>query len=216
LHINELYREDLYALNALFDKLNDAFFVSALTKPVVTLQHDRKGAPGWFKLEAWQAGEATSPELNISANFLDRKPLDKAATLLHEMCHLYAYQNNIEDTSRLDIYHNKRFKEIAEAHGLTVEKSEKHGYSLTALSPKVRAIIEPMLGGLQTLKRVEGKKAKSKQSGRKYVCPNACPVGRPQSFRASSEVNFLCGYCRCQVVEVKKLPLPSDEVHKLP
>jgi len=206
LEINKLYRKEERAFDLLYDKLNDAFFGSALPKPVITLQHNRKKAFSWLKLEAWKAGEATSPELNISANFLDREPMEKAAAMLKEMCCLYACLNDIKILASRGAYHNERFKEIAEAHGLTVEKSEKHGYSETTLSPKARAAIKPMLGGLQKLKRVEGEKKKGKQSGRKYVCPNACPAGRSQSFRASSEVNFLCGYCRCQVVEVKKSP----------
>ena len=32
------------------------------------------------------------------------------------------------------MYHNKKFKEVAEKHGLTVEKDSKYGYCITKLN----------------------------------------------------------------------------------
>ena len=39
-------------------------------------------------------------------------------------------QNKVQDTSRSGMYHNKKFKEVAEKHGLTVEKDSKYGYCM--------------------------------------------------------------------------------------
>lgn len=59
-------------------------------------------------------------------------------TLLHEMVHLYNLQNNIKDTSRSGLYHNKNFKEIAEMKGLNVEKSEQYGWCITEIKEEVK------------------------------------------------------------------------------
>lgn len=55
-----------------------------------------------------------------------------AETLLHEMVHLYNLQIGVQDTSRGGTYHNKKYKEAAEKHGLTVEKDAKYGWTKTS------------------------------------------------------------------------------------
>ncbi len=133
---NDIFLEQLKVLNGVYDKLNETFFESALSKCVITIQRDTTGKIlGWFTpREAWQAGEEKSPEINMTANFLDRPPLEIIATLLHEMCHQFAYQHDIKDTSRTGGYHNKEYKKIAEAHGLEVFKTPQHGFNHTKLT----------------------------------------------------------------------------------
>jgi len=195
--LNKIYLQDTKALNDLFDKLNKIFFESTLSKPVITIQHDRKArALGWFTpWESWRAGENGATEINMSANFLDRDPLEKAETLLHEMCHLYAYQNKIKDHARSGSYHNKRFKEIAESHGLIVEKSTQYGYAHTRLSDDAKAIIEPLTSNIQSLRRIEPIRKGKSSSTRKYICPEC-----EQSVRATKEVNIICGDCDVRMV----------------
>ena len=190
---NDKYLENLKAVNTLYDFLNQAFFESTLSKPVITIQHDHKGrALGWFTCwESWQASENTSPEINISANFLDREPIDTATTMLHEMCHQYAYDRKIQDCSRSGTYHNKRFKDIAERYGLIVDKVPTYGWARTTLSDDARARIEPALLQMPLLRRNQSIGGKSKGSStRKYVCPS-CDL----TVRATKEVNIICGDC---------------------
>lgn len=49
----------------------------------------------------------------------------------HEMVHLYCREHGIKEVSRGGSYHNKRFKEIAEAHGLTCVQCGRHGWNTT-------------------------------------------------------------------------------------
>lgn len=70
-------------------------------------------------------------EINISANFLNRPVEEIVATLLHEMCHQFAYVNNIKDTCRKGYYHNKEFRKIALEHGLCVQETKLYGYNQT-------------------------------------------------------------------------------------
>ncbi|HEY8443285.1 MAG TPA: SprT-like domain-containing protein [Clostridia bacterium] len=190
---NEKYLNELKAFNDLFDYLNETFFESALSKPVITIQANRKpNTLGWCTgYNAWQSGEEKSPEINLSADYLDRQPIDKVETLLHEMCHLYAFQNNIKDTSRSGNYHNKQYKEIAEKHGLKVEKSSKGGFDITTLTENAKQLIKPYVNNLQALKRISPLKiVTSKSSTRKYIC-RSCGL----SVRATKEVNIICGDC---------------------
>lgn len=60
------------------------------------------------------------------------------------MVHLQNLQDGVQDTSRSGTYHNKKFKETAEAHGLTVEKGEKYGWHKTALSPEALEFVQSL------------------------------------------------------------------------
>lgn len=117
-------------LETLFSKFNKAFFEGKLEKPVITVSPDHtRGAYGWCTAwKAWQDGtkEGGYYEINLCAEYLNRPFEETCGTLLHEMVHLQNLQDNVQDTSRSGSYHNRKFKETAEAHGLTVEKGEKY------------------------------------------------------------------------------------------
>ena len=119
-------------LNKLFDLLNEEFFESELSRPTITIQSTPR-AYGHFSLrdDAWVSKLGATHEINIGAGTLARPIEDVAATLLHEMVHYYNYVNGIKDTSRGYTYHNRRFKEAAEARGLLVSHSDTYGWSHT-------------------------------------------------------------------------------------
>lgn len=198
--IAEKYIEEVKIFNKLFDMLNGVFFENTLSKPVITIQTDEKNRfRGWFHPRRWQAvgTETWEHELNMSANFLDRKPHEIVATMLHEMCHLYAEDKGIKDTSRGGTWHNKKFAEIAKVHGLTVFKSDKTGYGLTALTP---LSLEKLTGKIPAemllfrRKDLKGENEPKESSVRKYVCQKCgCSV------RATSDVNILCMDCNAKM-----------------
>ena len=105
-------------LNKLFDLLNEEFFESELSRPTITIQSTPR-AYGHFSLrdDAWISKLGATHEINLGAGTLARPIEDVAATLLHEMVHYYNHVNGIKDTSRGYTYHNRRFKEAAEARG---------------------------------------------------------------------------------------------------
>ena len=130
-------------LNKLFDLLNQHFFENELARPTITIQSTPR-AYGHFSLrdDAWVSTLGATHEINIGAGTLARPIEAICATLLHEMCHYYAHVHSIQDTSRGYTYHNKRFKQIAESHGLIVEHDPKYGWTIThpseELSPRTR------------------------------------------------------------------------------
>lgn len=185
------------ALMSCFNKLNDHYFSGELEKVIITLEEGyKKGAYGWIRtVRDWKQGDSERYHINISCDFLDRSADAIIATLLHEMCHLYALQNNIQDTSRAGIYHNKRFKEIAEKHGLIAVQMEHIGYT-TECSPELSEWVANNcpFTSIRVCKKKEQKGSsatpKPKQSSRKYVCP-CCGL----IVRATKDCNIMCMDC---------------------
>ena len=195
----EKYIKTVSYLSTLFDYCNTNLFHGELNKPVITVQQDtRNKAYGWFTLkEVWhERGEngKHAYELNMTAQYLDRSIAEISATLIHEMAHLYAAQNNIQDTSRSGIYHNKLFKKIAESHGLVVACVPSIGWSRTSLTADTKALIDVFVkefpDELIYRSPIEKGQTVKTSSTRKYECP-CCG----NSVRATKEVNIMCADC---------------------
>ena len=200
-------------LNKVFDLLNARFFENALSRPTSTIQSTPR-AYGHFSLreDTWVSKLGGTHEINIGAGTLARPIEEVAATLLHEMVHYYNYENGVQDCSRGNTYHNRKFKSAAEAHGLIVSHSEKYGWSHTEPSEAlIDFIIETGLTDILINRneffgfRITGTNTKNGTPGtatpartsstRKYVCP-CCG----NSVRATKTVNIACLDCNQQMV----------------
>lgn len=184
-------------MQGMFSRINEHFFDNELEKVVITFEAGyKKGAYGWIRnIKDWKQGQAERYNINISADYLDRSKEQIISTLIHEMCHLYALQKEIKDTSRSGIYHNKKFKEIAESHGLNVLEADKIGWSITSLKPETVEWLKYNcnFGEIKIYKKkplVADKAATPKQSSRKYVCP-CCGL----IVRATKECSIKCMDC---------------------
>lgn len=183
-------------LEDLFEVFNQKFFNNELVKPVITVSPDTtKGAYGWCTAwKAWRNDQDSDGyyEINLCAEYLSRPFEETCGTLIHEMVHLINLQNGIQDTSRSGMYHNKKFKETSEKHGLIVVKSEKYGWCITKLSKESLEFVK--LLDEQSFKLYRSKipkiKTSSSSSSRKYVCPCCETI-----IRATKEVNVKCGDC---------------------
>ena len=115
-------------LNKIFDLLNAEYFENALSRPTITIQSTPK-AYGHFSLrdDTWVSKIGGTHEINIGAGTLARPIEEVTATLLHEMVHYYNYTLGVQDCSRCNTYHNRRFKESAEEHDLCVTHSDRYG-----------------------------------------------------------------------------------------
>lgn len=127
-------------LERFFSVFNRKLYDGKLPKPVITIQTTgRRRALGWFCANIWRAKEGEVPEINITAEELGRDVEDILETLLHEMVHLDNWTQGISDCS-VQQYHNKRFKVACDKIGLNCERT-KHGWSLTSLTPALKALI---------------------------------------------------------------------------
>ena len=132
----------------MFDLFNQHFYSNELTRPAITISPDGgRGAYGWCSInEIWNASGEKYREINLCAEYLDRPIFELAATLSHEMAHLYNLVHDIQDVNNNGYYHNMKFKATAEAHGLHIEKHPKYGWTVTTLAPEAEAWIRETIG----------------------------------------------------------------------
>lgn len=124
-------------LEKMFRELNKHYFAGNLPEPIISLKKTPSAYGHITCSKVWQAGGENKYEINISSATLDRPIEETASTLLHEMVHEYCMETGIKDTSNNGVYHNRRFKEQAEAHGLTVDHHEKYGWTITSPSEEL-------------------------------------------------------------------------------
>jgi hypothetical protein len=153
-------------------------------------------------------------EINIGAGTLARPIENVVATLLHEMCHYWNDLNGVKDCSRGNTYHNRKFKELAEACDLHIEHHPTYGWSITSPSDELlefcidndlreirlcrNDVVMPRVSGTGThAGTFTGGTDKKPTSTRKYVCP-CCGM----SVRATRNVNIACLDCEEQLVLV--------------
>ena len=185
-----------------FDVLNKQYFENTLPKPIITIQSSPKTNGHFTMKEVWTDSQRKRSfyEINLSAERLNRPIANTIATLIHEMVHYYCQLNNIQDTSRGNTYHNKRFREEAEKRGLLIDYDPKIGHSITQPSPALKSFCTSQhWRNKLTICRAgdlpdDTPKAKKPSSTRKYICP-CCG----QSVRATKEVRILCMECAQQM-----------------
>ena len=188
-------------IQGMYTRINDHFFSGELEKVIITFEDGfKKGAYGWItRAKDWRQEQRKEQKerynINLSSDYLNRSREEIISTLIHEMCHLYAMQKEIKDTSRSGIYHNKKFKQIAEEHGLNVQEADKIGWSVTSLKPETKEWLKANCNFAEiTIYKekpiVADRIAKPKQSSRKYVCP-CCGL----IVRATKDCSIKCMEC---------------------
>lgn len=202
-------------LNKVFKRINSEYFDNELEMPTITIQ-STVGAYGHVttsKVWKTESGKA-SYELNIGADYLDRPIENIVATLIHEGCHLYAMQNGIKDTSNRGVYHNKRFKALAEDRGLIIEKHSRYGWTITTPSEATinfcidndlqEVLITRHTGitftGVGTGKNGNGTPVKptapKKGNSIKWICPCCGAI-----VRSTKILNIVCGDCNEKFIQ---------------
>lgn len=200
-------------LNKIFDLLNAEYFDGQLIRPTITIQSTPK-AYGHFTLnaETWVSKNGSTHEINMGAGTLSRPIEETVATLLHEMVHYFCYVNGVQDTSNRGVYHNKRFKKVAESVGLIVEHHPTYGWTITSPSDDLiqfcldNDLTEILMNrneglgsyrptGTGTHNGAPTTTTPVKSSSRKYVCP-CCGL----IVRATKEVRIACLDCGEQLI----------------
>lgn len=199
-------------LESYFSIFNESFYSNMLVKPIITIvPAGRKHVIGWCSaFPVWIEKDSKTEnqnslkylEINICAEALSMSNEDVAEIMLHEMAHLYNVQIGVNDTSRGGYYHNKHYKEAAEAHGLIVRRNEYYGWSDTSLSNEARSVIKDFLG--EDFKYFKSRKQSfqgkgRKQNDRKYICPK-CGT---QIFSSKKEVHIKCLDCNAVFVKAE-------------
>ncbi len=206
-------------LEKLYRMLNEDFFESQLSTPIITVQSTPRAYGHVTVHNAWSVKGNGVKELNIAAGTLYRPIENTVATMLHEMVHIYNLEiAKVNDTSRNGTYHNATFKAAAEAHGLICTRSDVYGYSDTSSQLSDELIewvltngisdIELYRDELPALRIATGSKAGNTNTStsttprttnthsRKYKCP-CCG----NSARATKQIKLICGDCIVPMIE---------------
>lgn len=203
------YYEIVKEMENLFDRFNAYLFNNEVEKPIITVSSDTTGgAYGWCTThKVWKSDDEEYYEINICAEYLDRPIKEVCATLLHEMVHLDNIKKGIKDVSSNGYYHNKKFKETAEAHGLVIEKMGSYGWTKTSLQESTEKWIEENIDyekfnlartskkrrGTSTGSSSDGEnttEAPKKSKYKYYMCP-CCKV----KFYTVATINATCDDC---------------------
>ena len=199
-------------LNKCYDLLNADFFNGEMERPVITIQSTPKAFAHITLYEAWTVRGTGFQEINIGAGTLDRPIENVAASLAHEMTHQHNFINKISDVSRNGTYHNKRFKETAEARGLLkISQHPIYGWSITEPGEKLIEFvlnndlldIELNRNELQTVVGISGGIGRTdggegltrKGSYRKHTC-NSCGL----IARTTKDATLICADCGIAMV----------------
>lgn len=206
-------------LNKVFKLINQEYFNNELEQPTITIQSS-VGAYGHITVsKVWKTETGKeSFELNVSADYLSRPIENVVATLIHECSHLYAMMNNIKDTSNQGVYHNRKFKEIAETKGhLQIDKHPKYGWTVTSPTEEtinfcIRNDLQEILISRNTFVGfapvpvgtpkagnptvIKPPVAPKKTSSIKWVCPSCGAI-----VRSTKILNIVCGDCNEKFVQ---------------
>lgn len=197
------YHETVKMLEDLFNQFNAHLFNGEVERPVIAVLPDTtRGAYGWCTTQKiWKSDEEDYYEINICAEHLNRPIKEVCATLIHEMVHLDNIKKGIKDTDKSGRYHNKKFKETAEAHGLIIERDDKYGWTITKLAESTEKWIEKNVK-IEKFNLVRAKKQKAAVTTKKkykyYMCP-CCNA----KFYSIYEIKATCEECGEQFVQYK-------------
>lgn len=192
-------------LEKIYRQLNTDFFNGELEDCTITVQSTPRAYGHVTCGKVWRIKDSNRYELNIGAGTLDRPIENVVSTMLHEMVHIYNLMHGIQDCSRGNTYHNKKFKEKAEEVGLIISYDKRVGWSITEPSDDLVLYIcdkgwtdilmnrgestyTPPTSG--TSSGTPTPKMRKPSSTRKYICP-CCGL----SVRATREVRIMCVDC---------------------
>lgn len=195
-------------LEKIYRQLNVDFFNGELEDCTITVQSTPRAYGHVTCGKVWKVKDCNRYELNIGAGTLNRPIECVVSTMLHEMVHIYNLMHDIQDCSRGNTYHNKKFKEKAESVGLIIEFDKRIGWSITSPSDELVLYIcemgwndilmnrgESCHSGVSGTGTATGgspatPKMKKPSSTRKYICPD-CGM----SVRATRDVHIMCVDC---------------------
>lgn len=153
-------------------------------------------------------GEKGAVEINVGAGTLDRDIVSVICTMIHEMTHYLNWSNGIQDCSRNNTYHSKKFKIEAEKHGLVIEYDSRIGWSLTSATEELvdwiieNEIEEFRLGRNEfTAFSIGGNSGTTttvpkKNNSIKMICPCCGAIAR-----VTKTTNLICGDCMEHMIE---------------
>jgi hypothetical protein len=178
--------EQFAAYQGMAEYFNEQLFGGQL--PPILLNFSRQGrrTRGFFAPYRWEKGAATTHEISLNPQLLrERTPLETAATLVHELCHLWQF--SFGTPSRAG-YHNREWARKMEAVGLMPSSTGEPGGRRTG-----QQVSHYVLPGEAFARAFEMMPAE-------YRLPwRGRPVEPARRPRRPSKVKYACPGCRTNV-----------------
>jgi hypothetical protein len=184
------------------------FSNSALLKSVVITLSNKgtRKASGWFSCDKiWGEKKERSDmyhEINICPEELIEPPEHAIGILLHELVHLWCSDNGIQDSSSKSQYHNRKFRDAAEQHGLKAEIRKPYGYVNTSLKPETLDFIRTLDLTAFDLYRRDKRASNSEVEGDE--------AGGGADPKTSSTINYHCPLCDTNIRATKEVIVRCD------
>jgi len=149
-----------------------------------------KKAIGFFAPKRWRddINNCFVSELTLCAEDLNRH--NPVEIMLHEMVHNFNNQNGVKDCCS-NQYHNRKFKEVAEGHGLEVKQDKTYGFCFTSLNDKGKEIEKNLSPNMELfqLHRMDGPKQYT------YLRKFVCDCGMIVRVAKVNEFSATCDIC---------------------
>jgi len=156
---------------------------------------------GHFGPRMWEDSDGNDiHEIFLAGESLKRGAAATIGTLIHELAHAYCHEKGIKDTSDGNRYHNDRFRKVAEDMGLTIEKADRIGWSVTTVpestQERYREFVDELERAIQAWRREPGVLAEpetKKSKTFKMQCPE-CQDAVPttKGWFERNEFNLMC------------------------
>lgn len=200
--------DTLNVLYRLYDNMNNKFFKGELPEVFITIVHGKKkrgSFMGVFYNDTFIKGnfnenedsddyldiEEEKYEIGMASDFFKRPYDEIAATLLHEMVHLYCHINNIKDTNKTGKLHTKKFRDECEKRSLEVTYDKSYGWGFTDPSPLFSNYIDSLNLDMSVFDFWRNTTLKANVTPKKFWI---CPICR-QKVQAKKTANVKCGIC---------------------
>ncbi len=173
-------------------------------KVVVVIQTQGRSArcAGWFSHDQWSTREGEMvAEITITAELLNRDPVDIIATIMHEIVHVWQHFLGLKGVSTGG-RHNRVFVEYAEIVGLEVQRPavDSYGLGYTRPSEELRERIEdefqPDVAAFNLFRLIKTKETK-KVTTNAYWC--SCQ-GLTLRIPAKQTLDATCHVCDVKFV----------------
>ena len=189
-------------LQSAYDFFNAKFFDSKLPKVFFTIDWHNKKSNGYFcphKLVNKEDAKASVIALN--PDYLARDVYEVLATLVHEMCHVWEFEEFIKDPYKLTSYHSKRFEKRLSECNLKAVINNKSRSSCSTVIPEdgiFKGIADEYLKTKEFLSiasiKTEGDKAAEKKAKAKNKTKYVC-TGCGTNVWGKAGLNLHCNEC---------------------
>lgn len=184
-----LYLENIYR------SLNIKFFNGELRDVIITLS-SKESTNHAIKFDKESiSGKKNVVGIEFNVNCINKPIEQTVANIMHEMVHEYCRENNIKCGTAS--YHNEKFRQVADSHGLISSPSESkggypYGWGTSTANDELLAFIDQQGWKQIDVTGISFYKKKHKPFVRRWTCP-VC--GRKYETRTRDAIPA-CGNCK--------------------